>query len=132
MAALRSLPRFRALARVTTLENGFLLRRQRPPPLFLFVITSPIALQQRRFNAFQFGPPLPDQPEESDDKSQSRGGSSSKSGKPEDEESTWRPTLFKMFEAALTTFASVAILGAVGYGYTRYCESTFLYFWKPD
>lgn len=25
-----------------------------------------------------------------------------------------------MFEAALTTFASVAILGAVGYGYTRY------------
>lgn len=33
---------------------------------------------------------------------------------------SWGPTLFKMFEAALTTFASVAILGLVGYSYTRY------------
>lgn len=32
----------------------------------------------------------------------------------------WGPTLFKMFENAATTFASITILGLVGYGYTRY------------
>ncbi|KAK5125417.1 hypothetical protein LTR85_000526 [Meristemomyces frigidus] len=39
---------------------------------------------------------------------------------------SWGPTLFKMFEAALTTFASVAILGAVGYGYTIYYKRQVL------
>ncbi|KAI7053772.1 hypothetical protein KC327_g18676 [Hortaea werneckii] len=39
---------------------------------------------------------------------------------------SWGPTLFKMFEAALTTFASVAILGAVGYGYTVYYKHMVL------
>ncbi|KAK5136355.1 hypothetical protein LTR08_003481 [Meristemomyces frigidus] len=39
---------------------------------------------------------------------------------------SWGPTLFKMFEAALTTFASVAILGAVGYGYTLYYKRMVL------
>lgn len=32
----------------------------------------------------------------------------------------WGPTLFKMFESAATTFASIAILGLVGFSYTRY------------
>ena len=36
------------------------------------------------------------------------------------------PTAFKMFEAALTTFASVGILGAVGYGYTVYYKRMVL------
>jgi hypothetical protein len=36
------------------------------------------------------------------------------------------PTAFKMFEAALTTFASVAILGVVGYSYTIYYKRMVL------
>ncbi|EMD00858.1 hypothetical protein BAUCODRAFT_29236 [Baudoinia panamericana UAMH 10762] len=43
-----------------------------------------------------------------------------------DEPFRWGPTLFKMFEAAATTFASVAILGAVGYGYTIYYKRLVL------
>ncbi|GAB7358156.1 hypothetical protein MBLNU230_g0312t2 [Neophaeotheca triangularis] len=38
----------------------------------------------------------------------------------------WGPTLFKMMEAALTTAASVAVLGAVGFGYTRYYKHMVL------
>ncbi|KAK4984740.1 hypothetical protein LTR50_006419 [Elasticomyces elasticus] len=38
----------------------------------------------------------------------------------DDQASGWGPTLFKMFESAATTLASVAILGIVGYSYTRY------------
>ncbi|KAK4554954.1 hypothetical protein LTR86_008102 [Recurvomyces mirabilis] len=36
------------------------------------------------------------------------------------------PTAFKMFEAALTTFASVGILGVVGYSYTIYYKRQVL------
>lgn len=32
----------------------------------------------------------------------------------------WKGTAFKMFESAMTTFASIAVLGLVGYSYTRY------------
>lgn len=39
---------------------------------------------------------------------------------------TWGPTAFKMAEAALTTFASVAILGLVGYSYTLYYKRMVL------
>ncbi|KAB8659325.1 hypothetical protein FH972_026214 [Carpinus fangiana] len=38
----------------------------------------------------------------------------------------WGPTLFKMFESAATTFASIAILGLVGYSYTRYYKHMVL------
>lgn len=38
--------------------------------------------------------------------------------------SGWSPTLFKMFESAATTFASILVLGMAGYGYHRVC--TFL------
>lgn len=31
----------------------------------------------------------------------------------------WSPTLFKMFETAATTFASILVLGLAGYGYHR-------------
>lgn len=34
--------------------------------------------------------------------------------------SSWSPTLFKMFESAATTFASILVLGLAGYGYHRY------------
>lgn len=33
--------------------------------------------------------------------------------------SSWSPTLFKMFESAATTFASILVLGLAGYGYHR-------------
>ena len=33
--------------------------------------------------------------------------------------SNWSPTLFKMFESAATTFASILVLGLAGYGYHR-------------
>ncbi|KAK5150979.1 hypothetical protein LTR04_006702 [Oleoguttula sp. CCFEE 6159] len=50
-------------------------------------------------------------------------------GAPEDAKkkgSSWGPTLFKMFESAATTFASVAVLGLVGYSYTRYYKHLVL------
>lgn len=71
-------------------------------------------LIQRRFQGLPVGPQLPGQQDEEDQPKTS----GNKDGKSEG--FTWGPTLFKMFEAALTTFASVAILGAIGYGYTRY------------
>ena len=36
--------------------------------------------------------------------------------------SSWSPTLFKMFESAATTFASIIVLGLAGYGYHRVCR----------
>ncbi|KAK5727047.1 hypothetical protein LTR15_002939 [Elasticomyces elasticus] len=49
-----------------------------------------------------------------------------KNNKGEEEPFRIGPTAFKMFEAALTTFASVGILGAVGYGYTVYYKRMVL------
>ena len=34
-------------------------------------------------------------------------------------QTSWIPTLFKMFESAATTFASILVLGLAGYGYHR-------------
>lgn len=34
-------------------------------------------------------------------------------------QSSWSPTLFKMFESAATTLASILVLGLAGYGYHR-------------
>lgn len=77
-------------------------------------------LVQRRFQGLPVGPQLPGQQDE-EDQPKSSGNKDGKS-----EGFTWGPTLFKMFESALTTFASVAILGAVGYGYTRYYKHMVL------
>jgi hypothetical protein len=38
----------------------------------------------------------------------------------------WKGTAFKMFESAMTTFASISILGLVGYSYTRYYKHLVL------
>ena len=35
---------------------------------------------------------------------------------------SWSPSLFKMFESAATTFASILVLGLAGYGYHRVCR----------
>ncbi|KAM0720553.1 hypothetical protein Q7P37_004689 [Cladosporium fusiforme] len=75
---------------------------------------APAAVSQKRFASVQQppGPNLPgppDDPNDDDSKQKSNGN-----------DDTWRSTAHKMAESALTTAASVAILGMVGYGYTRY------------
>lgn len=82
------------------------------------VLAAPLV--QRRFQGLPLGPQLPGQQDE-DDQPKTSG---KKNG--QEEGFKWGPTLFKMFEAALTTFASVFILGAVGYGYTRYYKHMVL------
>ena len=73
--------------------------------------TFPIFQQKRYANGYGGGPQLPGQlapqpggePEESDSKT---------TGKAESHgESTWRPTLLKMFESAATTMVSLIVLG---------------------
>ncbi|KAK3674633.1 hypothetical protein LTR78_005355 [Recurvomyces mirabilis] len=61
---------------------------------------------------------LPAPPDEPD------GPKKNKDGK--QEPFSFGPTAFKMFEAALTTFASVGILGVVGYSYTIYYKRQVL------
>ncbi|KAK4895897.1 hypothetical protein LTR27_006068 [Elasticomyces elasticus] len=61
---------------------------------------------------------LPNPPDEPDGPQKNKKG--------EEEPFRIGPTAFKMFEAALTTFASVGILGAVGYGYTVYYKRMVL------
>ncbi|KAI4222721.1 MAG: hypothetical protein LQ349_007583 [Xanthoria aureola] len=82
--------------------------------------TFPIFQQKRYANGYGGGPQLPGQlapqpggePEESDSKT---------TGKAESHgESTWRPTLLKMFESAATTMVSLIVLGLAGYGYHKY------------
>ncbi|KAF2172430.1 hypothetical protein M409DRAFT_17663 [Zasmidium cellare ATCC 36951] len=104
MAHLRFLTGIRSTTGIYTIRNSGRAR----------ILATPFV--QRRYQGLPIGPQLPgQQDEDADDQPKS---SSKKDGKKEG--FTWGPTLFKMFEAALTTFASVAILGAVGYGYTRY------------
>lgn len=65
------------------------------------------------------GPQLPGQPDEEAE-------SNDKKGAHEGPKDGWGPTIFKMFESAMTTLASVAVLGMVGYGYTRYYKRMVL------
>lgn len=60
------------------------------------------------------GPPTPNQqnPSPIDDVAPESSSSSDGGG--------WKGTTFKMFESAVTTFASIAMLGLVGYSYTQY------------
>ncbi|KAG8630771.1 hypothetical protein KVT40_002390 [Elsinoe batatas] len=43
-----------------------------------------------------------------------------------DEKPGWGPTFFRMFESSMTTLASVAVLGVIGYSYTRYYKHLVL------
>lgn len=72
---------------------------------------------QKRYQGLQLGPQLPGQQDDPEDDPKGPGG---KDG------SSWKPTAFRMAESALTTLASVVILGAVGYGYTRYYKHMVL------
>jgi len=62
------------------------------------------------------GPSLPGQ--DDDDTS-----SKSNNDKPQ---SGWGPTAFRMFESSMTTLASVAVLGLIGYSYTWYYKYNVL------
>jgi hypothetical protein len=107
MLSLRSLSRFRTLTRVG-LDGAHTSR-----PHFIENKFLSQSLQQRCYS-FPIGPQVTDQGNASDDEPR-------KNPKEPEDEGSWRPTGFKMLEAALTTLASVAVLGAIGYGYTRYC-----------
>jgi hypothetical protein len=48
-------------------------------------------------------------------------------GSDEKPSSKWKGTAFKMFESAATTFASISILGLVGYSYTVYYKRHVLH-----
>ncbi|PNS20123.1 hypothetical protein CAC42_5573 [Sphaceloma murrayae] len=48
------------------------------------------------------------------------------SSKKEDDRPGWGPTFFRMFESSMTTLASVAVLGLIGYSYTRYYKHLVL------
>lgn len=90
----------------------------RDSPSRLVQLHRPWQMQVRQLQ-MQTGPDLPGPPDE--EPKDKRSKSKKKKSEPdEDEEPKWDSTLFKMFESALTTLASVAILGLVGYGYTRY------------
>lgn len=61
----------------------------------------------------QTGPDQPDVSEDEPEKAKENGHG-------------WKSTAWKMFESASTTFASLAVLGAAGYGYHLYYKSLVL------
>ncbi|KAI9692524.1 MAG: hypothetical protein M1822_006755 [Bathelium mastoideum] len=68
----------------------------------------------------QGGPNLPFNEEDSEDNERTGEGKGKGKGGGKGQREGWRGTAFKMGESALTTAASIAILGAVGYSYTIY------------
>jgi len=92
------------------------------------------AVQMRSNYNIPFGPtgnmPLPpEEPEDPSDPKNPRGGQQRRQRQRQQQQQevfSWGPTLWKMSEAALTTLASVAILGAVGYSYTLYYKRLVL------
>ncbi|KAF2183079.1 hypothetical protein K469DRAFT_711041 [Zopfia rhizophila CBS 207.26] len=93
--------------------SPFLNRLQRAGPVGIRVSRPPIC----RHLTGQSGPPTPgnDAPNPVDDATEEVSGESEANPKKK-----WKGTAFKMFESAATTFASITILGLVGYSYTRY------------
>lgn len=84
------------------------LRNARPVELQNLGGTSSCFLQRRFQGGLPVGPQLPGQQDdaEEDGKSSKRKDGGGKK-KQNDEGSSWGPTIFKMFESALTTAASV-------------------------
>ncbi|GIZ39986.1 hypothetical protein CKM354_000334500 [Cercospora kikuchii] len=113
----------RASAGVWLSRSSAIPRPLRPCPAFAVI------RPQRRCLQLPYGPQTPGPPDagpvESEDDGPKKGSSSSDAGNGQ-ARFDWKGTAFKMTEAALTTFASVAILGAVGYGYTRYYKYMIL------
>ena len=74
-----------------------------------------LCLHSRRY-AGGIGGPAPGQID-----LQGEDAEASTQNEPKETRSNWSPTLFKMFESAATTFASILVLGMAGYGYHRVC-----------
>ena len=74
-----------------------------------------LCLHSRRYAA-GIGGPAPGQIE-----LQGEDAEANTQNEPKETRSNWSPTLFKMFESAATTFASILVLGMAGYGYPRVC-----------
>ncbi|KXT11568.1 hypothetical protein AC579_10338 [Pseudocercospora musae] len=104
--------RFRSLAGALN-SGSSAIRPQRRPHV-------PLVVLQKRCLQLPFGPQTPGPPDagpaDPNDDEPEKSGAKQDAGAKFD----WKGTMFKMTEAALTTFASVAILGAFGYGYTIY------------
>ncbi|KAK7630476.1 hypothetical protein IWX48DRAFT_615171 [Phyllosticta citricarpa] len=83
----------------------------------------PLSASGKRFIQGGSPAPQPGQPDPTEAAPEEH-GKPRKNG--EEPGNDWKGTAFKMFEAAATTFASVAILGLVGYSYTRYYKYMIL------
>ena len=95
---------------VSALSKTAYIRPSSRPPL----VASSISAQKSSANRVGGVPsilPSQVQPDEEDDPVKP---------KPEDKLSNWTPTLFRMFESAATTLASIVVLGLAGYGYHKY------------
>jgi hypothetical protein len=100
--------------RLATQQSSHLVKCAFKSPYAAAIGDSPVGISQKRFASVQ-QPPGPNLPGPPDDPNEDEGNRSRGS-----DESSWRSTAHKMAESALTTAASVAILGMVGFGYTRY------------
>ncbi|EWC44028.1 hypothetical protein DRE_01380 [Drechslerella stenobrocha 248] len=72
---------------------------------------------------YQLGPSQEVQPQPN---TQSWGDPGESSNGPADKRHRWRQTIYRMFESAATTGASLAILGLAGYGYHKYYKHLVL------
>lgn len=94
----------------------FLCRKSQLPKLYLCQPRTSIGIRERarrHYNGIG-GSPTPGQVEtQAEDADESASKSHQHGHK-------WSPTVFKMFESALTTLASLLVLGLAGFGYHRY------------
>ena len=114
------------MLRTYALKNATSRRPFTLPFQFVQHHAAPIQHVQRRFNYNVPITPSDNMPLPPDEPEGNQSPKEQKAKQEQKESFSWGPTLFKMFEASLTTFASVAILGAVGYGYTIYYKRQVL------
>ncbi|RVX70049.1 hypothetical protein B0A52_06221 [Exophiala mesophila] len=102
--------------------QGWMVTRARAGPVFLRGrIAGRTPGRPTRHASSQFGPNGAFQGQDPDeDEPQSNGRDK------QDTSSNARPTLFKIFEAAATTFATIAVLGLAGYSYHVFYKSMVL------
>jgi len=99
---------------------GWMIARARAGPSLLRGRIRAVG-QPRRHVSSQFGPASTIPGQDQDDEDASGNPKSEKESKPR-----FGPTMFKVFETAATTFASIAVLGLAGYSYHVYYKSLVL------
>ncbi|OQN97484.1 hypothetical protein B0A48_16637 [Cryoendolithus antarcticus] len=110
---------FRSLPKLSTFTSTPCTYRPGFQRLLVHPTTGSTLIQQRHASVQQPpGPNLPGPPDDPNDDPKRQGSNAN--------QDSWRSTAYKMAESALTTGASVAILGLVGYGYTRYYKHMVL------